>query len=149
MPFWFFEGVSQGPAMIFTKSLQSYLEAHSWVFYNLRGTGLKNFSAQAMTNYLLSGSSTKTIDVNGNLIAADGGPGSVMGNLGNPIGGLAVEALTAIAGPQSLMALTALVANGSSMEDAFLKVYGISWTQGTQILGQVLAAEFKQTPPTP
>ena len=149
MPFWFFEGVSQGPAMIFTKSLQSYLEAHSWVFYNLRGTGLKNFSAQAMTNYLLSGSSTKTIDVNGNLIAGDGGPGSVMGNLGNPIGGLAVEALTAIAGPQSLMALTALVANGSSMEDAFLKVYGISWTQGTQVLGQVLAAELKQTPPTP
>jgi len=149
MPFWFFEGVSQGPALIFTKSLQSYLESRKWVLYRLGGTGLKNLSAQAMTNYLLSGSSTKTIDVNGNQIAGDGGPGSVMGNLGNPIGGLAVEALAAIAGPQSLMALTALVANGSSMEDSFLKVYGVSWIQGTQVLGQVIAAELKQNPPTP
>ena len=135
--------------MIFTKSLQSYLDSRSWVFYRLGGTGLKNLTAQAMTNYLLSGSSTTTIDVNGNPIAGNGGPGSLMGNLGNPLGGLATEALDAIAGPQSLMALTALVANGSSMEDAFLKVYGVSWTQGTQVLGQVLAAEFKQNPPKP
>ena len=149
VPFWFFEGAAGAPAMIFTKSLQSYLDSRSWVFYRLGGTGLKNLTAQAMTNYLLSGSSTTTIDVNGNPIAGNGGPGSLMGNLGNPLGGLATEALDAIAGPQSLMALTALVANGSSMEDAFLKVYGVSWTQGTQVLGQVLAAEFKQNPPKP
>ena len=70
-----------------------------------------------------------------------------MSGLGNPVGGLAVEALTAISGPQSVMALTALVANGNTMADAFQKVYGITWNQGLNILGQVLAAEYAANAP--
>ena len=148
IPFWFFEGGSQAaPAMLCVRSLPEYLDRRLAIFYNFRGTQLNSLTAQTMTNYLSTGFSDKTIDVSGKIISADGGPGSPMGGLGNPVGGLAVEALTAISGPQAMMAVTALVANGSSMADAFQKVYGISWNQGLNILGQVLAAEYAANAP--
>ena len=148
IPFWFFEGGSQAsPAMLCVNSLQEYTNRRKDIFYNFRGTQLNNLTVQTFTNYFSSGFSNKTIDKDGKIITADGGPGSPMGGLGNPVGGLAIEALTAISGPQAMMAVTALVANGSTMANAFQKVYGTSWSQAIDILGQVVAAEFSANPP--
>ena len=58
----------------------------------------------------------------------------------------ATEALVAIAGPQSTMALIAREAAGDTFAQAFKKVYGITWDAGSTILGRVLAAEYAQKP---
>ena len=66
--------------------------------------------------------------------------------MGYSVGMAATEALVAIGGPQSTMALYARGADGDSFAEAFQKVYGISWDKGSTILGQVLAAEYAQSP---
>jgi hypothetical protein len=58
----------------------------------------------------------------------------------------ATEALVAIGGPQATMALIARQADGDNFAQAFLKVYGITWDEGSTILGQVLAAEYAAKP---
>ena len=69
--------------------------------------------------------------------------------LGYSVGGQAVEILTAIAGPQSTMALYSLGASGEDFPTAFQNVYGISWSDASTILSKVLAAEYATfgTPP--
>ena len=57
-----------------------------------------------------------------------------------------MEALIAIGGPQSTLALYALGGNGETCEEAFQHVYGISWDEGSTILGQILAAEYASKP---
>jgi len=66
--------------------------------------------------------------------------------LGYSIGALAIEALTAIAGPQSHMAVLTLMGRGQSYEQAFKSVYGISWAEAAPILARVAAAEYAATP---
>ena len=69
--------------------------------------------------------------------------------LGYSVGGQAVEILTAIAGPQSTMALYALGASGEDFPTAFQNVYGISWSDASTILSKVLAAEYATFGPPP
>jgi hypothetical protein len=66
--------------------------------------------------------------------------------MGYSVGMAATEALVAIGGPESTMALIALQANGNNFAEAFRKVYGITWDEGSTILGQVLAAEYAKDP---
>ena len=66
--------------------------------------------------------------------------------MGYSVGMAATEALVAIGGPQSTMALYARGADGDSFAEAFQKVYGISWDEGSTILGQILAAEYAVKP---
>jgi hypothetical protein len=66
--------------------------------------------------------------------------------MGYSVGMAATEALVAIAGPQSTMALIARQADGDNFAEAFLRVYGITWDEGSTILGQVLAAEYAKDP---
>jgi hypothetical protein len=61
---------------------------------------------------------------------------------GYATGMLAVEALSAIGGATSTMALYALEARGSTFSDAFKKVYGISWQQAQPILAQVIVKDY-------
>jgi hypothetical protein len=68
-------------------------------------------------------------------------------SLGYSIGMLTVEALTAIAGPQAVLALTYQQAQGNDFATAFQKVYGVTWDQASTVLSQVLAAEFAKLPP--
>jgi hypothetical protein len=63
-------------------------------------------------------------------------------SLNYSIGALTVEALVAIGGPQSTMALVYREAKGDSFAQAFEKVYGISWTSGAAILAKVVASEY-------
>ena len=66
--------------------------------------------------------------------------------LGYSVGYAAVEALIAIGGPQSTMALLTKMADGDSWSSAFQHVYGITWEQGAAVLGQILAAEYAVLP---
>lgn len=62
------------------------------------------------------------------------------------IGMATVEALNAIGGPQSTLALYALGGNGEDWNTAFQHVYGISWDEGATYLSQILAAEYAAKP---
>ena len=66
--------------------------------------------------------------------------------LGYNIGYAATEVLVAVGGPQSTMALLAQTASGLTWAEAFQSVYGISWKDGADILGKVLAAEYAANP---
>ena len=61
---------------------------------------------------------------------------------GYATGMLAVEALSAIGGVQSTMALYALEATGKSFSESFEMVYGISWDKAQPILAQVIARDY-------
>lgn len=62
------------------------------------------------------------------------------------IGFTTLEALIAIGGPQSTLAIYTLAAKGEDWPTAFKHVYGISWDEGSTILAQVLAAEYAALP---
>jgi hypothetical protein len=66
--------------------------------------------------------------------------------LGYSIGFAATEALFAIGGPHSVMALVSRGVMGDSFSQAFQNVYGITWDEGSTILGQILAAEYAAKP---
>jgi len=65
--------------------------------------------------------------------------------LGYGIGALVIEALTAIGGPQSTMAVVTLLGRGQSYEQAFKNVYGISWSKAAPILAEVASIEYAAT----
>ena len=66
--------------------------------------------------------------------------------LGYGIGSLVIEALTAIGGPQSTMAVVTLLGRGKSYDDAFKSVYGVAWSKAAPVLAQVAATEYAATP---
>ena len=149
-PGWLFMGGINQPAWtICTGTLEGYMQSRSQQGFNLRRSGLKNLTAQGITNYLLYSSTTESIDVNGKKISKSVLPPNPIFEIGNSTGGLATEVLVAIGGPQAVMALHALMANGDSMDVAFMKVYSTPWPEAAKIIGQVIAAEYAQTPPTP
>ena len=149
-PGWLFMGGINQPAWtICTGTLEGYMQARSQQGFNLRRSGFKNLTAQGITNYLLYSSTTESIDVNGKKISESVLPPNPIFEIGNSTGGLATEVLVAIGGPQAVMALHALMANGDSMDVAFMKVYSTPWPEAAKIIGQVIAAEYAQTPPSP
>ena len=149
-PGWLFMGGINQPAWtICTGTLEGYMQSRSQQGFNLRRSGLKNLTAQGITNYLLYSSTTESIDVNGKKISKSVLPPNPIFEIGNSTGGLATEVLVAIGGPQAVMALHALMANGDSMDVAFMKVYSTPWPEAAKIIGQVIAAEYAQTPPSP
>jgi hypothetical protein len=149
-PGWLFMGGINQPAWtICTGTLEGYMQSRSQQGFNLRRSGLKNLTAQGITNYLLYSSTTESIDVNGKKISESVLPPNPIFEIGNSTGGLATEVLVAIGGPQAVMALHALMASGDSMDVAFMKVYSTPWPEAAKIIGQVIAAEYAQTPPTP
>lgn len=58
--------------------------------------------------------------------------------LGYSLGYLATEALTALQGAESPMALFERVGSGMSWDEAFLSIYGISWDEAMPILAKVI-----------
>ena len=149
-PGWLFMGGINQPAWtICTGTLEGYMQSRSQQGFNLRRSGLKNLTAQGITNYLLYSSTTESIDVNGKKISESVLPPNPIFEIGNSTGGLATEVLVAIGGPQAVMALHALMANGDSMDVAFMKVYSTPWPEAAKIIGQVIAAEYAQTSPSP
>ncbi len=60
--------------------------------------------------------------------------------LGYTLGMLTVEVLSAIGGSESTMKIYELGGMGQTFEEAFINVYGISWTEAKPILADVIAS---------
>jgi len=57
------------------------------------------------------------------------------------IGSLVTEIMVSINGPESIMEQFKLIASGMTFQQAFEKVFGISWADGVKIIAKVLAKQ--------
>ena len=141
IPCWLNEGSANsiGP-LIASKSLSEYLDYRkNNLPYGQGPTTVTDYSEQSLKDYLFK------------QVIGDRGcisDGSVY-RLGYTVGALAAEILTAIGGPQSVMALYSLGAEGNDFPTAFAKVYGISWSEASSIIAKTLAAEYATFGPAP
>ena len=144
-PCWFQEGQANAIGIpLFITSLSAFSDVRD---YNItRGTGgrstsLADYSAASFTKFLTGQKLS-----NGPENAGCYNPSNGDYQLGYSVGYAATEALVAIGGPQSTMALISRTADGDTWAEAFEKVYGISWTEGATALGKILAAEYAVKP---
>jgi len=143
VPCWLQEGMANAISTpVFDTTFESYSGDRD---YNVTrpinkntpvAVSLKDFSVQSLTNFLAEQDPAACYrpDISGDY------------QLGYSVGFATTEALVAIGGPQSTLALYARVASGDSWPEAFQRVYGISWPTAAPILGQVLAAEYASKP---
>ena len=134
LPCWFQEGQANFVgASAEASTLSDYL---GWRVHMAKGHPIPeftNYSAASLTNVLLTDNPPTCLS-------------TPIYELGYGIGALVIEALTAIAGPQSTMAVVTLLGRGQTYEKAFQNVYGISWVKAVPILAKVAAAEYATTP---
>ena len=130
-PCWLFEGGpnSVGP-MVSSRTIGDYLTYRKTLPYSQGPTTITDYTQPSLRNYLFN-QSAPTCYQNGELYSQ-----------GYAVGAIATETLVAIAGPQAMMALFALGAEGQDFPTAFKNVYGISWSDASTILSKVLAAEY-------
>jgi len=134
-PWWFSEGHANAIGITtFYESLPDYLRNRDDNVTRSPGprATVPSATAKSMKEFLTS-----------TQIASPANPNYI---LGYSIGYAAVEALVAIGGPQSTLALYTLTARGDSWDTAFKNVYGISWDEGATVLSQVLAAQYSAKP---
>ena len=141
MPCWFQEGQANGIGItVWAPDLQSYINARKGnvargINPNLPKPSLSTFSAESFTKFLYQQNPMTCYS-----------PSSGDYQLGYSVGYAASEALIAIGGPLATMALLTKMADGDDWSSAFQHVYGITWEQGSSVLGQVLAAEYAVLP---
>ena len=142
MPCWMNEGLSNASGIgASATSLREYLDSRDGQVTHL-GTlppEFKGFTAAGLKDFLTTQNSNQSTPNN----CYQNGP---LYQLGYSIGFAATEALFAIGGPQSVMALVSRGVMGDNFSQAFQNVYGISWDEGSTILGQILAAEYVAKP---
>jgi hypothetical protein len=130
-PCWLFEGLPNATGYaVAQNTLDKYLNVRKLLPFNQGPTTITDYTAPSLRNYLFNQVPSKCYQ-NGDLYS-----------LGYSIGALTTEALIAIAGPQSVMAMFSLAAEGQDFPTAFKSVYGISWSDASTILSKVLAAEY-------
>ena len=142
-PCWMNEGLSNASGIgASTTSLDRYLKIRDYnvARFSTLPSNFQGFTAAGLKHYLYS-----QVPNHSATNSCYNGLGSVY-QLGYSIGFAATEALFAIGGPHSVMALVSRGAMGDSFSQAFKNVYGISWDEGSTILGQILAAEYATKP---
>jgi hypothetical protein len=127
---------SVGP-MVSSNTLEDYLTFRKNLPFSQGPTTVTDYTQTSLQNYLVN-QSPSTCYQNGDLYL-----------LGYTVGALATEALVAIAGPQAMMALFSLGAEGQDFPTAFMNVYGISWSDASVILSKVVAKEYEKFGPPP
>jgi hypothetical protein len=139
-PCWLNEGQPNATGIgTSSPTLAQYLDNRANIYKGPLDPHFPGFSAAGIKQYLFT---QITDDTNPKSCYQDG----PLYKMGFSVGMAATEALVAIDGPQATMALIAREADGDTFAQAFQKVYGISWDQGSTILGQVLAAEYAKQP---
>lgn len=134
-PWWFSEGQANGIGIpTFVDNLPDYLRIRNDTVTRNPGSRstIPAFTEAGMKAFL-----------NGQEIA---GPQNKNYLLAYSVGFATVEALIAIGGPQSTLALYTLAAKGEDWPTAFKHVYGISWDEASTVLAKVLAAEYAAKP---
>ena len=137
--------ITSGPEFYFGLALtdttyKSYLSDRWNLAFDMGPTHATDYSQPSLRNYLFTESPATCYK--------DTSRGSSF-MLGPNVGALVTEMLTAISGPQSIMAVEALGGRGQDFPTAFKNVYGISWSDASTILSKVLAAEYESFPPPP
>ena len=134
-PWWVSEAQANGIGIaVFIDNVQDYVNVRNSTVTRYPGSRAKlpAFTAAGLKSFLSDSQET--------------GPQNSNWPMAYTIGYAAMEALIAIGGPQSTLALYALGGNGETWEEAFQHVFGISWDEGSTILGQILAAEYASKP---
>jgi hypothetical protein len=134
-PWWFSEGQANGIGnTTFLETLADYTRVRNDIVTRSPGPRATKpaFTEAGMKAFL-----------NGTEVA---GPENKNWMLAYSIGFATVEALMAIGGPQSTLALYTLAAKGEDWPTAFKHVYGISWDEASTVLAKVLAAEYAAQP---
>jgi hypothetical protein len=134
-PWWFSEGHANAIGISsFIDNLKDYKSVRDNTVTNRPGpnASVPSMTADGIKKFLTS---TQAAD-----------PSNPNWLLAYSMGMAAVEALSAIGGPQSTLALYALGAKGEDWNTAFKNVYGITWDEGSTVLANVLAAEYKAKP---
>ena len=137
--------ITSGPEFYFSLALtdttyESYLPDRAGLAFDMGPTHATDYSQASLRDYLFNESPATCYDHREN--------GSSF-FLGASVGALVTEILTALDGPQSIMAVEALGARGQDFPTAFKNVYGISWSDASTILSKVLAAEYESFGPPP
>jgi hypothetical protein len=148
MPCWFSEGQANAIGIpIAANDMESYIQGRdNSVRQKINvGSGAK----PALTNASLTAENIASFLYGQNISTCYNPATNNDWQLGYNVGYAATEVLVAIGGPRSTMALLALTASGLTWSDAFQEVYGISWKDGSDILGKVLAAEYAAKPMNP
>jgi len=137
-PCWIFEGLptAVGSAVAET-SLAGYMNFRKGLPYGWGPTTITDYTQASLKDYLYNQSAPSCYE-NGSLYL-----------LGYSVGTLTTEALIAIGGPQSVLAIFSKGAQGEDFATAFRSVYGISWSDASTILSKVLAAEYATFGPPP
>lgn len=128
LPNWFIEGHAHlaGNAAS-AKTLAQYKEFRSF-WLNARAEGLPGYSPESIESFyekLAPGKSDPAIQSNV-----------------YSIGYFSVEALASIMGVDSPIEVIKLVSDGATWDEAFLKVYGISWKDAAPILAKTVSRMF-------
>jgi len=130
-PCWIFEGLptAVGSAVAET-SIAGYMNFRKGLPFAMGPTTITDYTQASLKDYLYN-QSTPSCYNNGSLYL-----------LGYTVGAFTTEALIAIGGPQSVLAIFSKGAEGEDFATAFRSVYGISWNEASTILSKVLAAEY-------
>lgn len=137
-PCWLFEGLPNSSSrLVMADSFSGYQALRNGLPYGWGPTTVTDYTQPSLREYLYN-QQPSTCYQNGQLY-----------KLGYSIGALATEALTAIGGPQAVMALYTLGADGLDFPTAFQKVYGINWSDASTTLSKVLAKEYAGFGPPP
>jgi len=141
MPCWFQEGQANAIGIsVWAPDLQTYLNARRGnvaraINPNGPKPSLTKYTSEGFANFLYKQDPLTCYS-----------PSSGDYQLGYSVGYAAVEALVAIGGPQSTMAILSKLAQGDNWSQAFEHVYGVSWKEGSNALGAILAAEYAVLP---
>lgn len=137
-PCWLFEGLPNAAgSAVAEDTLDNYLTFRKGLPYGWGPTNITDYSEASLKDFF-GMQNPNSCYQNGPLYV-----------LSYSIGALATEALISIGGPQSVMAVYALGAEGQDFETAFEKVYGISWNKASAKLAKLLAAEYATYGPAP
>jgi len=128
LPNWFIEGHAHlaGNAAS-AKTLAQYKEFRSF-WLNARAEGLPGYSPESIESFYEK-------------LAPGKFDSSVQSNVYS-IGYFSVEALASIKGVDSPIEVIRLVSDGSTWDEAFLKVYGIAWKDAAPILAKTISRMF-------
>jgi len=145
MPCWFSEGQANAIGIpVSSNDLNSYKNGRE--NSALRRINESGSSKPALTNNGLTADAITTFLYGQDIATCYNPTTNNDWQLGYNIGYAATEVLVAIGGPQSTMALLAQTASGLTWAEAFQSVYAISWKDGADVLGKVLAAEYAANP---
>lgn len=128
LPNWFVEGHAHLAGNLGSAPSLSEYKKYRSEWFNARPQGLKDYSAESIESFYEK-------------LAPGKSDPSVKSNVYS-IGYFSVEALASIKGVDSPIEVIKLVSDGSTWDEAFLKVYGITWKEAAPIVAKTVSRMF-------